>query len=235
MQRLIIAIAALAAVLATARLGLWQLDRAAQKTAAQALLDARQAMPPLPALQLAGTSAAAAEQHYRETRLAGRWLAANTVFLDNRQQGDGRPGFIAVTPLMLPDDSAVLVQRGWAPRDAADRTRLPALATPDGGVEVAGRIAPPPPRLFEFDGEESGAIRQNLDLDAFAREVGVALRPLSVLQTSQTNDGLRRDWPRPALGVHKHYGYAFQWFALAVLIFGLYVWFQLIEPRFRRA
>ena len=40
--------------------------------------------------------------------------------------------------------------------------------------------------------------------------------------------------PRPAVDVHKHYGYAFQWFALAGLITILYVWFQLVRPA-RRA
>ena len=39
----------------------------------------------------------------------------------------------------------------------------------------------------------------------------------------------------PAADVHKHYGYAFQWFALCALIVGLYVWFQLIRPRRRAA
>ena len=234
MQRLIIAIAALAAVLSTARLGAWQLDRAAQKQAAQALLDARAALPPLSPAQLSTTREAATEQHYRAVQLAGRWLAAHTVYLDNRQQGDGRPGFFVVTPLALASGGAVLVQRGWAPRDAADRARLPPLSTPGGEIEIAGRIAAPPARLLEFDATVSGPIRQNLDLDAFAREIGVGLRPLSVLQTSDSRDGLRRDWPRPALGVHKHYGYAFQWFALAALIVGLYVWFQLVKPRLRR-
>jgi len=47
-------------------------------------------------------------------------------------------------------------------------------------------------------------------------------------------DGLLRHWPAPAFDVHKHYGYAFQWFALAALITGLYVWFQLVRPRLRR-
>ena len=45
------------------------------------------------------------------------------------------------------------------------------------------------------------------------------------------DDGLLRQWPRPALDVHKHYGYAFQWFALCALMTGLYVWFQLVLPR----
>jgi surfeit locus 1 family protein len=44
-------------------------------------------------------------------------------------------------------------------------------------------------------------------------------------------DGLLRQWPEPAADVQKHYGYAFQWFALCALILGLYVWFQIVRPR----
>ena len=68
----------------------------------------------------------------------------------------------------------------------------------------------------------------------YARETGLPLRPVTVVQedgTAPPGDGLLRQWPRPAAGVHKHYGYAFQWFALSALILGLYAWFQLIRPR----
>ncbi len=107
----------------------------------------------------------------------------------------------------------------------------------EGVVEVEGRIAPPPSRLYELGAEGQGPIRQNLDLDSFAQETGLRLRPLSLLQADSagtTGDGLLRQWPAPAVDVHKHYGYAFQWFALAALITGLYVWFQLVRPRLRR-
>ncbi len=50
-------------------------------------------------------------------------------------------------------------------------------------------------------------------------------------EPAAANDELLRDWPAPDLGLQKHYGYAFQWFALAALILCLYVWFQLIRPR----
>jgi surfeit locus 1 family protein len=103
-------------------------------------------------------------------------------------------------------------------------------------VSLTGRIAPPPARLYEFDGAASGSIRQNLPLDAFARETGLALKPFSVLQLDSSppaNDGLLRDWLHPAADVHKHYGYALQWFALAALTIGLYVWFQILRPRRR--
>lgn len=232
----IVLIAAIAAAALTARLGVWQLDRAAQKTALQQALQQQHALPPLPQAQLAREAAEVPAQVHRSVRLQGRWLAAHTVYLENRQM-KGQPGFYAVTPLQLDDGSAVLVQRGWVPRDLLDRTRVAAPPAPEGVVQVLGRIAPGPARLYEFDGAASGAIRQNLDVVAFARESGLPLRPLAVVQEDETTasgDGLLRQWPQPATGVEKHHGYAFQWFALCALIIGLYAWFQLIRPAQRR-
>ena len=235
-ERVIVFVAALAASLGTARLGVWQLDRAAGKQALQQAIDERFALPPLPAASLASAAEAAAGQWHRQVRLRGRWMPAGTVFLENRQHA-GKPGFVVLTPLQLADGTAVVVQRGWMPRDFVDRTRVAAPALPDGEVEIEARIAPPPARLLEFEGAGAGPIRQNLDLEAFSREIGRPLRPLSLLQLEgavPVSDGMVRDWPRPSSGVHKHHGYAFQWFALSALLAGLYVWFQIIRPR-RRA
>jgi surfeit locus 1 family protein len=232
-RRLVLLLAALLTAAITARLGWWQLDRAAQKTRLQAALQAQRALPPLLLAQLPRDAAAAAAQRHRAVLLSGQWLAERTVYLDNRPMA-GRSGFFAVTPLRLDDGSAVLVQRGWLPRDPLDRTRIAAPLPPAGPVQVEGRIAPGPARLYDFAGTASGAIRQNLDLDAYARETGLPLRPLTVVQedsTTSPQDGLLRQWPQPAADVHKHYGYAFQWFALSTLITLLYVWFQLIRPR----
>jgi surfeit locus 1 family protein len=229
----LVLVAAVLSAALTARLGWWQLDRAAQKNALQAAMDSRRALPPLVQSDLQDDATAAAAQHHRGIALQGQWVAEQTIYLENRQM-KGVPGFFAVTPLRLDDGTAVLVQRGWLPRDQADRTRIVAAPPPAGRVQVRGVIAPPPGRLYEFDAAASGAIRQNLDVKAFARETGLRLRPVSVQQqddASQPSDGLIRQWSAPASGVHKHYGYAFQWFALSALILGLYVWFQLIRPR----
>ena len=224
---------AMATALLTARLGWWQLDRAAQKTAVQAALDERSRLPAIDSAALASRAEAAPMQHHRPVNLTGRWSAAHTVYLDNRQM-NGRPGFYVLTPLRLTDGSAVLVQRGWMPRDFQDRSRFAAVPTPEGPIEIVGRIAPPPARLYEFSSVEGGPIRQNLDIDAYASETGLALRPLSVLladSADSAGDGLQRDWPAPSSGVAKNHGYAAQWFALSALIVVLYVWFQLIQPR----
>ena len=231
-RRWVVLVAALAATALTARLGAWQLDRAAQKNELQSALDSRMALPPLPSAELASDADAAAAQLHRAIRLEGEWLPSMTVYLENRQM-NGRPGFLAVTPLRLDDGSAVLVQRGWMPRDLMDRTRIVAAPPAAGRVAVQGRIAPAPGRLYEFEAAASGPIRQNLDLDGFARETGLPLRPLTLVQEQGSpapDDGLLRQWSRPAADVHKHYGYAFQWFALSALTLGLYVWFQLIRP-----
>jgi surfeit locus 1 family protein len=220
----------------TARLGQWQLDRAAQKTALHEALIARGTLPALQASQLARSAEAAAEQQHRRVVLEGRWLSTHSVYLDNRQM-NGRPGFFVVTPLQIAPDDAVLVQRGWVPRNVRERERLAPVDTPAGMVRIEGRIAPALARLYEFDTAASGVIRQNLDVASFARESGLALRPLVVVQldgAAAPADGLLRQWSPAVLDVSKHHGYAVQWFALSTLITGLYVWFQLIRPRRRR-
>jgi len=235
---LVVLLAAVASITLTARLGFWQLDRAAQKAAMQAALATRGQLPLLDAQALARTPAGAGAQHYRRVAVAGRWLAERTVFLDNRQM-DGKVGFFVVTPLLIDGSAdAVLVQRGWVPRHFDNRTTLPAIPSAPDRVEVVGSIAPPPSRLFQFEGAASGPIRQNLELDAFARETGLALLPLSIQQhdaPGTPKDILLRDWPAPASDVQKHYGYAFQWFAMAIGIAILYVWYRHIRPRRQRA
>ncbi|MDB5965608.1 MAG: putative transrane cytochrome oxidase, partial [Polaromonas sp.] len=138
---------------------------------------------------------------------------------------------VVVTPLVLDITSQViLVQRGWVQRDFNNRSRLPDVVTPTGPVTVRGRIAPPPSKLYEFKGVEAGRIRQNIDLPAFSSEMHQPLLAVSMQQGGPANEGLLRDWAPPTLGVERHYGYAFQWFALCALVVGLYVWFQLVAP-----
>lgn len=225
--------AALMAAL-TFSLGQWQLDRAAQKSALQASLDQQATQPLLGNADLIG-AADLAPLKDRRVELTGQWVTAQTVYLDNRPMNQ-RPGFWVMTPLRLEgSDKAVLVQRGWIPRDFQDRSRLAPIETPAGNVSVQGRMAPAPGKLYEFAGAVAGAIRQNLDIAEFRAETGLPLVQAVVIETGPASQGLLREWPAPNVGVDKHYGYAFQWFGLCALLIGLYVWFQLLLPRRRRA
>lgn len=259
-RRGVLLIAAIAGMAATVALGLWQLDRADQKKALQRAIDERALLAPIRGSDLppADLPPPGALEH-RHATLTGTWDAAHTVYLDNRVM-EGHTGFYVVTPLKLAGrQDAILVQRGWVPRNAARREDLPPVATPAGDVRIDGRLAASLSRAFELGREPgSGPIRQNVDLAAFQAETGLRLLPLVLLQgdsdrvggasavatsasfsasgpagaspLDDTTDGLRRHWPAPTVDVHKHYGYAFQWFALAALILGLYVWFQVLAP-----
>ena len=226
----ILTLAALLVAGGTFSLGQWQLRRAAQKEAVQAAIDDKNSRPALDGRALSATKNIA-DEVYRQAVLQGVWQAAHTAYLDNRPM-NGRSGFWVLTPLTLQGTGQViLVQRGWAPRDFADRSRLPPVVTPAGVVTVQGRIAPPPSKLYEFKGVDAGSIRQNLDLAAFRLETGLPLlEQVSLRQTGAPSEGLLREWAAPNLGVDKHHGYAFQWFGLCVLVVILYVWYQIILP-----
>ena len=234
-RRALVWAVALAAMALTASLGRWQLSRAAEKEALQAAIAERQRLPALDGASLAQALSddQARELLHRAITLRGQWLADRTVFLDNRPMAR-QTGFYVLTPLRLTgSDRVVLVQRGWAPRHQVDRSLLPPVQTPTGAVQVSGRIAAHPPRVYRLGQEQGGAIRQNLDLDAWRAETGLPLAPVLVVQTGDASDGVQRDWPEAASGVEKHYGYAFQWFGLCTLIGLLLLWFQVVRPLYR--
>ncbi len=222
----LITIAALTGILLTLALGRWQLSRATQKENLQAAIIAQSQRAVLDNAALVNAVNPLDSVH-RTVKLRGTWAASKTVFLDNRQM-NAKPGFYVVTPMLLENTtSAILVQRGWIGRNFEDRERLPVVPTVGARVEIQGRIAPPPPKLFELGEASSGQIRQNLDIAQFKAETGLPLLPISILQSGSPSDGLLREWPVAAATAGKNYGYAFQWFGLSLLISLLYGWFQI--------
>jgi surfeit locus 1 family protein len=249
----------LVGVAVTVVMGTWQLRRAdfketlSAQTLAQAQLPALQnaALIEL-ATQAVNTKTKTADLVLRSVQLRGTWLHEHTAWLDNRFM-TGRPGFYVVTPLQLTDSQAVVwVQRGWVARDVQDRTRLPELPTPSQAVVVQGKLIDGISRIYALGDENAAAapasapgaarasrIWQNLPMVTLTdqqRWLSVTVLQTASEQATNTGDtvptdGLQRQWPQADAGVAKHYGYAFQWFALGALIIGLYVWFQILSPR----
>ncbi len=228
LKLVLITAATVLAVGTTASMGFWQLSRAAEKQARQAAMDAQHAKAPLDARDVQMARQPLSLLHQR-AQLRGRWQSTSVVFLENRPM-DGRVGFLVLMPFVLESSQiALVVQRGWVPRGMDDRTRLPRIATPDGIVEIEGRMALPPSDLFALGGPTTGLIRQNLDLPQWRAETGLPLLPITLQQIGANSEGLVRDWPAVNLGVEKNYGYAFQWFGMSLLLVVLYVWFQVVR------
>lgn len=197
-------------------LGNWQAGRATEKLALQQRLSDAATLAPLPLDTAALQGGALA---FRKVRLTGHFVDW-PLALNNRPH-HGQAGFYLVMPFRLENSNThVLVARGWLPRNMVDPAKLPPHVTPGGVVTIEGVVKTSLGHIMQLgsaDGLKPGAIVQNLDPAQFARASGLTTAPVFVEQTGNMADGLLRDWPAPALGVEKHQGYAFQWYALAVM------------------
>ncbi|VVD92197.1 SURF1 family protein [Pandoraea aquatica] len=211
------AVLILLGVMLTAALGVWQYQRAQMRLARQAQIEHAERAP---VVALGAQAYSLDDVTHRRVRVTGRFLRNRVVYLDNRPRND-LPGFYVVMALQVAPDHVVLVNRGWLPRDLRDRESIMPYATPAGDVTVEGIAAPDPSRAFELGHGGSAAglsIRQNLDVAAYARETSLPLQPFVIMQTNDTGDHLLRDWPQPASGADRNYGYMAQWFGMSLIL-----------------
>jgi surfeit locus 1 family protein len=220
--RWITTLAAAAGIALTLALANWQLGRAHEKEALAARLAALAKDAPI-ALGTAEVSARDVE--WRQVTARGRFDPRHAVLIDNRIRR-GVAGYHVVMPLEMESGARaryVLVNRGWIAGNP-DRTRLPEVKTPEGVVEVTGLATIPGRRFLELSTTSTaGRVWQNLTLERYREAFSLPLQPVMIQQESPLDDGLAREWDPPNLGVDKHYGYAFQWLALAATIFVFYL------------
>lgn len=225
---LIPTLAAGLAVAATVSLGNWQRGRAAEKLAVQHQLQERQSLDPV---RMRGDEADAELLTYRRVILRGSFEPARQIFLDNKSQGS-RVGVHLLTPFRLDSTGRiVLVNRGWLPRPR-DYPNMPEIAAPKEQLELAGLAVPPIRRFVELSNNTvEGSLWQNLTIERAAAHLKEPVFPL-VLLSNVPAPGFTAVSQQPELGIEKHQGYAFQWYALASLVVVLWLGlnFRIVEP-----
>lgn len=200
-------------------LGQWQDRRAAGKIAIAHKLQQRAAAAPQP---IGAEPLDAAAVEYSRLTVSGEFVRDWPLFLDNRPL-NGRAGFYLLMPFKISGSKMhVLVARGWLPRNSAEREKLPPFDTPAGTVTIEGVAKSAIGHIMQLGTAPAikpGAIVQNIEVAQVSAASGLALQPFFLEQAGAAAPGelLVRDWPAPSLGVEKHQGYAFQWYALAVM------------------
>lgn len=217
-------------------LGFWQLERAAEKERLQAEYDARAAGPAVriePRVQSAG-----ALQFYR-VMVLGRYEPEYQVLIDNRVHR-GQAGYHVITPLKIEGGEArALVNRGWIPL-GPDRSRRPDIETPQGLQEITGVATVPAEKIFTLGdpapvGPERPPLWLHMDMERYAEIAPFPVQPVVVLLDPEVPGGFVREWARLDAGIAVHYGYAFQWFALAAALAAGYLFIGLRAARVPRA
>lgn len=208
------------------RLGLWQIDRAAEKNALIAQFEQGQAK----VVELSNANIGTLPR-YQRVHFSGRYDARHQILLDNMpSQGQPMPGFRVWTPLELQGGGWVLVDRGWLPMRAT-RTDLPALEVAEELREITGRVdelPEPGVRLGnQTIGNPAASWPQVLNYPRKSDLERVLGRPLPArivrLDASQP-EGYERNWnPSYSFGPQRHIGYAVQWFAMAAAMVVVYL------------
>jgi surfeit locus 1 family protein len=223
-----------------ARLGVWQLDRLAERRARSAELAGRLSAPALtltPAGLVEGGGAVLdggdGTLAYRRVVARGRFDYAQEVALVN-QVRDGQLGLHLITPLVLDgSERAVAVDRGWIPavdQSPASWAGYHAPAGPDGMVEISAWLRPAPPadgrRVAPGPAGPAGASARavmparlvpDLDPAHLSAQLNRPLLPLVLVQVA--DEGAApvsppyRQSPNPDLGDGAHLIAAAQWFA----------------------
>lgn len=198
-------------------LGLWQLDRAAQKRALAAAYE-----------QGADRTVALTRENlgqlkrYQQVELRGRYDSTRQVLLDNMPSlgsQTGRPGYNVWTPLRLEEGGTVLVNRGWVPMTS--RTKAPEVAVDEAPRTVVGRIDRLPEPGIRL--EPTAPRRQWPEVlyyptsEQLTELYGEPIPARIVLLDPRAGDGYERIWQmRMEAGPERHIAYAVQWFAFAL-------------------
>jgi surfeit locus 1 family protein len=219
-RRIFPPLAAMAMITLFVSLGLWQLDRAAGKNRVQALFEND-----APFTQLTGDMPLT---EFQNIEVRGHYLGERQVLIDNMFI-DGRIGYYAITAFRYADDEPLLiVNRGWIARPGKHEPD-PDLGVGGGTRTIRGRVGNLPrvavrsAAAFERTGGwPKTAIYPTLD--SLSVELGEDLLPFILLLHPDADDGYVRRWQPRESGPMMHYGYAFQWFAMASAVLGIFIW-----------
>ena len=210
-------------VVILASLGTWQRHRGVEKQALFAAF-ARGDSPAVP------YGAAGGQDRYSHVRVEGRYVPARQLLLDNMTH-DGHVGYRVLTPLRT-TLGTVLVDRGWVPAPPR-RDQWPDLAVSDELRTVTGRIDQLPRAGINLAASDGAGWPRRLsypDLVTVRRVYGEAVDPAIILLDASATDGYVRDWPPGGLPPERPFGYAVQWYGLALALAVIYVVVNLKRP-----
>jgi cytochrome oxidase assembly protein ShyY1 len=215
--------------------GVWQLHRHEARVERNEVAGARLASPPLDLDGVLARAAAGDERgvpplSYHRVRLTGRFDAEHEV-LRRPVARDGAPGFAVVTPFLLEDGRAVLVERGWVPQ-GLDRVPVTQAPPPAGVLTIEGWTfptdRPPTGALAAIAPRDPPSGRlvtvAYVDEERLGGQIPHPLAPVRVVIDAPVRAPGDRTLPlppeAPEFGIGAHLGYAIQWFSF-VLITGV--------------
>jgi cytochrome oxidase assembly protein ShyY1 len=215
-------------------LGNWQLHRYEERSTVNNRIEAADSAAPAPLTAVLappttqGTAGPAPGEDLAWTKVTvtGRYDPAHEIQVRGRTV-DGAVGFEIVTPLLLDDGTAVLVDRGWVPPAEGGAIASPvAPAPPTGTVTVVGQIHLSESRPAPVERRDGRLDTRRIALPRLAGEMPYPLYGAYLLLTDQTpgaDPGFSRI-PIAHEDAWQNGGYAVQWWLFAVMALLAFGW-----------
>jgi cytochrome oxidase assembly protein ShyY1 len=216
---------AVAAAVVMVMLGNWQLRRYEARTAINARIDAADSTQAVPLTSVlhpptaAGTPGDSPGKRLAWTKVtvSGRYDPTNEIQARARTV-DGDVGFEIVTPLLLDDGNAVLVDRGWVPAPPGGAVAAPTVPpAPTGPVTVVGQLHLSESRPTPIEHRDGRLDTRRISVPRLARELPFGVYGAYVLLTAQTPaaDPAFSPVPIDHEDSWQNGGYAVQWWLFA--------------------
>ncbi|MDG2394972.1 SURF1 family protein [Candidatus Thioglobus sp.] len=197
-------------------LGFWQLERADEK---QRIIDNRTLAQSLAPEQISNSSDLL-KKEYHKVLLAGNYVDDSQFIYDN-QTVNGNAGYYVLTPFVLSDHKAILINRGFVSwngrRDSIGSINIGAQ---NRVIEVS--LIKPVERMNLNEDLISNVfpvLIQSVNIGKISALSNLDLVPIIGRLDKASEDGFYRKW-QPFYGsIDKHLGYAFQWFTMAFALF----------------
>lgn len=191
----------------------WQWSRAEQRAEANARIEA--ADDPAPLDEVVGAGAALDDDdRWTLIEATGTFDAEHELVLRARTN-DSVNGFEIVTPLLLDDGTALLVNRGFVGMDGAGS--VPDYpAAPSGEVTVVGRLYESEPSGGEVIAEDGHLLGRRLNLDQIGAHLDYGLRGAWIGELEPAEGLLPLQ--TPSFRAWQNYSYAVQWALFAAMM-----------------
>ena len=195
-------------------LGIWQLDRLEWKRSLIALIEERQELDIAPLSSVSGMENLA-DQSYRRVSVEGIFLNEHSFLLSPRIYNK-QSGSHLITPLLLPGNNVVTINRGWVPQkyvlDSSNHQEV---------ISINATIRTPLGKnFFTPDNDLSKDQWYWIDLAQIAKRVGVTVLPIVLEQSRHGDDGVFPVGGQTVISLsNNHLQYALTWFGLAFVFF----------------
>ena len=199
-------------------LGIWQIERAANKEGLLQDFNSEQESPPT---RLTSQSA-----NWSRVFVDGVSDSSRQILIDN-QIHNGKVGYKIFTPFRFDDNKIVLVDRGWIGQGQS-RSDLPQLNILEKKSRIIATVTSPEQGVLagsELLTNEWPRVSQSKAVEVIALAFNEPILDIVLVLDPGSSQITEFIQIKPfAITPVKHYGYAMQWFTMSIVLLGMFLY-----------